>query len=159
MHRDGYAGEILYVDLSEGTSRRAQYPDSWRNQYIGGRGFGVRIVSDLVRPGTDPLSGENVIAFMTGPLTGSGVPMGSRFDVVTVSPQTGTLSSANSGGHFGPALKRAGLDGIVLTGESESWVTLSISPRQDELVEAGDLRGKTVSKTTRALKEKRGGTH
>ncbi len=156
MHSDGYTGEILYVDLSDGTTRRRKYPCSWKVRYIGGRGFGVKIVSDLVKPGTDPLSPENVIAFMAGPLTGSGVPMGSRYDVSGVSPLTGTLSSANSGGHFGPVLKRAGLDGIVISGKSESCVALCISPGHDVLKKADDLWGKTVSETTRELKDSLG---
>ncbi len=156
MTSDGYTGEFLFVDLSNGTTRRRSYPSSWKMKYIGGRGFGVRVVSGLVHPGIDPLSPENVIAFMTGLLTGSGAPMGSRFDVAAVSPLTGTLSSSNSGGHFGAALKRSGIDGIVATGKSESPVVLEIGTGRDELVSADDLWGKTVPETTRRLIDRGG---
>ncbi|MCJ7794977.1 MAG: aldehyde ferredoxin oxidoreductase, partial [Methanoregulaceae archaeon] len=116
---DGYAGAILSVDLTAGSVQQQPLPEEWKKKYLGGRGFGVRIITDLVDPGIDPLSERNVVVFAAGPLTGSRMPMGSRYDVVTKSPLTGTLSSANSGGFFGTELKRAGFDAIIIRGSAQ----------------------------------------
>ena len=108
MAGDGYADRILRVNLSSRTIGEIPYRAEWKEQYIGGRGLGVRLVYDLVDPSTDPLGDGNAIVLAAGPLTGSGMPLGSRYSVVAKSPLTGTLSSSNSGGFFGTELRRAG---------------------------------------------------
>jgi aldehyde:ferredoxin oxidoreductase len=148
---DGYAGAILSVNLTEGLVQQQPLPEEWKKKYIGGRGFGVRIISDLVDPATDPLSDANVVVVAAGPLTGSRMPMGSRYDVVTKSPLTGTLSSANSGGFFGTELKRAGFDAIIVRGSAQRPVYLRVTDGTAEIRDAAALWGKTTSETTKAL--------
>jgi aldehyde:ferredoxin oxidoreductase len=95
---NGYAEKILHATLETGEMREEPFPEGWRRAYIGGRGLGVRILQDLVDPGIDPLSPENVLGSPPRPLAGSGLPVGSRYGVIAKSPLTGTLSSSNSGG-------------------------------------------------------------
>jgi aldehyde:ferredoxin oxidoreductase len=148
---DGYAGAILSVDLTAGSVQQQPLPEEWKKKYLGGRGFGVRIITDLVDPAADPLSEQNVVVFAAGPLTGSRMPMGSRYDVVTKSPLTGTLSSANSGGFFGTELKRAGFDAIIIRGSAQRPVYLWINNGACEIRDAAALWGKTTSQTAQAL--------
>ena len=150
---NGYQDCILHVDLSAERLERFPYPEEWKRRYLGGRGLGVAIVSGMVRPRADPLGPENVLVFATGPLTGTGIPLGSRYDVVTVSPLTGTLTSANSGGQFGTWLKRAGYDAVVVTGASSRPVYLRIDDGRAELCDAGGYWGLGTGETIAALGE------
>ena len=150
---NGYAEKILHVDLARERMTEEPFPEEWRRNYIGGRGLGVRIIQDLVNPGIDPLGAENVLIFATGPVAGSGLPLGSRYDVVTKSPLTGTLTSANSGGKFGTSMKRAGFDAVVIRGRAERPVSLVLDDGRAELRDASDLVGMTTSETSAALQE------
>ncbi|MDD1719745.1 MAG: aldehyde ferredoxin oxidoreductase family protein [Methanoregulaceae archaeon] len=150
---DGYTGTILYVDLSRGSINPKPFPEGYKRLYIGGRGLGVRLLSDLVDPGTDPDSDANVLVFATGPLTGSIMPLGSRYDVITKSPLTGTVTSANSGGFFGPTMKRAGFDAVVFLGRAADPVYLSLKEDTAELRDAAPLKGMTTTGTTGAIQE------
>ncbi len=94
---DGYAGNMVYVDLSTGTITIKPTPSELKKSYIGGRGFGIRLLTDMVDPKIDPLSDKNILVFAAGPLTGTGIPLGSRYEVSAVSPLTGTAMSGNSG--------------------------------------------------------------
>jgi aldehyde:ferredoxin oxidoreductase len=150
---NGYAEKILYVDLTRERTMEEPFPEEWRRAYIGGRGLGVRILEDLVNPGIDPLGAENVLVFATGPVAGSGLPLGSRYDVVTKSPLTGTLTSANSGGKFGTSMKRAGYDAVVILGRAERPVSLLLDDGHAEIRDASPLWGMTTGETTAALQE------
>ncbi|MBN1195300.1 MAG: aldehyde ferredoxin oxidoreductase family protein [Methanomicrobiaceae archaeon] len=150
MPPDGYAGRILAVDLSRKTLSNEPLPPEWKDRYLGGRGFGVAAVRERVRPGTDPFAPENVLVFAAGPLTGSGMPLGARYDVVTASPLTGTLTSANSGGFFGTALKRAGFDAVIISGASATPLYLYIDG-QAELRDASAYHGMGTGETARAI--------
>lgn len=148
---NGYAEKILHVDLAREQTMEEPFPEEWKRAYIGGRGLGVRILGDLVNPGIDPLSAENVLVFATGPVAGSGLPLGSRYDVVTKSPLTGTLTSANSGGKFGTSMKRAGFDAVVIRGRAERPVYLLLDDGHAEVRDASELWGLTTSETTAAI--------
>lgn len=103
---DGYAGNMVYVDLSTGTITIKPTPPELKKSYIGGRGFGIRLLTDMVDPKIDPLSDKNILVFAAGPVTGTGIPLGSRYEVSAVSPLTGTAMSGNSGGVFGWKMKK-----------------------------------------------------
>ncbi|WP_292366120.1 MULTISPECIES: aldehyde ferredoxin oxidoreductase family protein [unclassified Methanoculleus] len=148
---NGYAEKILHVDLAREQTMEEPFPEEWKRGYIGGRGLGVRILGDLVNPGIDPLSAENVLVFATGPVAGSGLPLGSRYDVVTKSPLTGTLTSANSGGKFGTSMKRAGYDAVVIRGRAERPVYLLLDDGHAEVRDASELWGLTTSETTATI--------
>jgi aldehyde:ferredoxin oxidoreductase len=142
---------MIYADLTKGTVRIRQTPKVLRENYLGGRGFGIRLLSDLTDPAADPLGEDNALIFAAGPLTGTGVPLGSRYEVTTHSPLTGTATSANSGGVFGWKMKSAGFDAIVITGRSEKPVYLFLNEGSAEIRDAGFLWGKTVPQTTDEL--------
>jgi aldehyde:ferredoxin oxidoreductase len=147
----GDRGTILSVHLDSGLIRRDPLSYPLRSAYLGGRGIGVRLVSNQVDPATDPFDPSNILVLSTGCLTGSGIPLGSRYDLVTKSPLTGTLSSANSGGHFGTELKRAGVDVIVFHGAASRPVYLWIDPDRAQLSDGSPYWGMTTSMCTRSL--------
>ncbi len=148
---DGYAGKIVYADLSAGKVTINPTPPEFKKQYLGGRGFGIRLLTDLVDPKVDPLGEKNVVVFAAGPLTGTGIPLGSRYEVSTISPLSGTAMSANSGGVFGWKMKKAGFDAIVVTGKAKKPVYLMLDNGKAELRDAAHLWGKTTGQTTDAL--------
>jgi aldehyde:ferredoxin oxidoreductase len=147
----GFMGQILRVDLSSGKIRTEETNQVWNRKYLGGAGLATRYLYDEVPVGTDPLGDENLLIFMTGPLTGTASASASRYSVVAKSPQTGIWGQANSGGSFGPALKRSGFDGIIFEGISAKPVYLSINSGEVELCDAQHLWGKTVPETENAI--------
>jgi aldehyde:ferredoxin oxidoreductase len=140
-------GRILRVDLTHGTVAAEPLRDDWARQFLGGAGLATRYLYDEVPRGADPLGPANKLIFMTGPLTGTASASASRYSVVAKSPLTGIWGQANSGGTFGPALKRSGYDGLIFEGISPSPVFLRIIDGEAELCDAGPVWGKTVSET------------
>ena len=116
--RNGYAGSILRVDLSSGEVNKTPLPDELIDKYIGGRGFLAKLLYDELPPNTDPYSAENMFLAATGPLSGYFLPASGKVHFATKSPATGGYADSNMGGHFGPALKYAGYDVMVLTGRA-----------------------------------------
>src|SRR5574340_1282861 len=112
MFQGGYAGRMLYVDLTSGSLQVRPLERDFALKYIGGRGFSARILYDGLRPGADPLSPENLIVFAAGPLSGTPLPSASRLVVAAKSPMTGGAGDASSGGYFAPEMKYAGFDAI-----------------------------------------------
>jgi aldehyde:ferredoxin oxidoreductase len=150
---DAYAGNIAYIDLSAGTVKVKPTPQSMKEEYIGGRGFGIRFLTDMVLPGTDPLSEDNALVFATGPLTGTGIPLGSRYEISTLSPLTGCAISSNSGGVFGWKMKKAGFDAAVITGKASKPVYLLLDNGEVSLFDAADIWGKTTGETTDLIQQ------
>ncbi len=150
------SARILFVDLSSGDMKDELFGEDVLRKFIGGYGLAAKIMYDRQKPGVDPLGPENMLGFLTGPLTGTPALIGSRYVVVGKSPLTGAWGDANSGGYFGPALKFAGYDGVFFTGISEKPVYLFIDEGKPELIDAGDLWGKDCCDTEDLLKEKHG---
>ncbi len=150
------SAKILFVDLSSGDMKDELFGEDVLRKFIGGYGLAAKIMYDRQKPGVDPLGPENMLGFLTGPLTGTPALIGSRYVVVGKSPLTGAWGDANSGGYFGPALKFAGYDGVFFTGISEKPVYLLIDEGKPELIDAGDLWGKDCCDTEDLLKEKHG---
>jgi aldehyde:ferredoxin oxidoreductase len=111
----------------------------------------MKILADAIGSIGDALDESNVLIFATGPLTGSGIPLGARYTVATKSPLTGTATSADSGGTFGPKMKKAGFDAVVITGKARAPVYLYLKDGAAELRDASGLWGKTTTETTAAL--------
>ncbi|MCX7903901.1 MAG: aldehyde ferredoxin oxidoreductase family protein [Caloramator sp.] len=152
----GYAGKILRVDLTSGTYKVEALNLDLAKKYIGGRGLASKIFFDEVDPNVEPFSPENKLIIATGPLSGTPVPTGGRYVVVTKSPLTGAIACSNSGGYFGAELKAAGYDMIILEGKSDKPVYITIEDDKVEIKEAGHLWGKLVSETTDELKKEHG---
>ncbi|MEM4627915.1 MAG: aldehyde ferredoxin oxidoreductase N-terminal domain-containing protein, partial [Ignisphaera sp.] len=151
----GYMGRVLRVDLTHGKILVEDLPpEDVLRRWIGGRGLGVYYMLKEVDPRINPLSPSNKAIVATGPLTGvTGVPSSGRWCSVTKSPLTGTIHDSHSGGKFGPELKFAGFDIIVIEGASEKPVYLWIYDGKAELRDAKHLWGKDVHSTTDAIKE------
>lgn len=150
----GYMGKVLKINLT--TQEASEYPfsDEERELYIGGKMMAAKILGDHLTGAEKAFSEENLLVITTGPLTGSGAPSSSRFNISTLSPQTGYITSSNCGGHFGYYLKKAGLDALILTGRCEkpSWIEI-----QNEKVvfhDAEDIWGMKTSETQAALDDK-----
>jgi len=135
---------ILRVNLAKKTSKKETVDDATVAKFVGGRGLGLKILYDEVKPDTDPLGPENKLIFMTGPCTGTVVPTGGRFHVVTKSPQTGGIADSNCGGDWGPELRFAGYDGIIVEGASKEPVYLWIKDGKLEFRDASKYWGKGV---------------
>ena len=114
----GFMGKILRVDLASGTIEKEELHEDVTRKYIGGVGIATRYLYDEVPQGADPLGPENLLIFMTGPLAGTASASASRYSALAKSPLTGIWGHGNSGGSFGPALKRSGYDGIIFQGIS-----------------------------------------
>ncbi|HNQ86455.1 MAG TPA: aldehyde ferredoxin oxidoreductase family protein [Deltaproteobacteria bacterium] len=150
----GYAGKYLLVDLSAGSWSDFTVDEEILRDYLGGSSLAAKLFFDRYPLDADPLSGQNPLMIMTGPMVGSGFPGTSRFSICAKAPQTGIWGESACGGTFGPELKRAGYDGLVVEGISSAPVTLCIVDGKVELQDASSLWGKDVYETTDALKEK-----
>jgi aldehyde:ferredoxin oxidoreductase len=148
---NGWTGKTLIVDLTTGDITTDTLDMDIARDFIGGRGIGARLLWDLVGPEVEPFDPENVLIIATGPITGTGFQTSNRFSVSTKSPQTGTVLDANSGGHWGMRLKRAGYDLMIIKGRAEKPVYMEITPDRVEIKDASHLWGKTVSETSDAL--------
>jgi aldehyde:ferredoxin oxidoreductase len=123
----GYAGAILRVDLTAETIRKESLPESLVKNYIGGRGFVAKLLYDEIAPNIEPYDPENILIAATGPLTGHFLPAGGKTHFGTKSPATGGYADSNMGGHFGPQLKYAGYDVLMITGKARhpSYICIS----------------------------------
>ncbi len=151
-----YAGRMLHVDLSAGRLTAEPLKDEWAKDYIGGWGLGAKYYIESVDPRVDPLSADNTIVVMTGPMAGTLAPTGSRTCVISKSPHTGTIFESNVGGAFGPELKFAGFDGIVISGKADRPVWLKIEDDAFSLEDADSLWGTGIFATEQALEKKLG---
>lgn len=152
----GYAGKILFVDLTTGKAKEESPPESLYRDFIGGTGLGVRILYERMKPKADPLGPENILGFVTGPLTATPTPGSGRFTVVTKSPLTGAWADANAGGFWGPELKWAGYDGVFISGASPKPVYLLISGGKTEIRDASHLWGKDANETDDIIQQELG---
>ncbi len=149
----GWVGKVLEIDLSD--RKVAVYPldrDLARN-FIGGRGVNGRMLFGLLQPNMDPLGPENVLIFGTGPLTGTPGATG-RFNVSFLSPATGLLGDSNAGGHWGPELKYAGYDFLILRGRADQPVYIEIQDDKVHIRDAADLWGLNVWEATALIRRK-----
>ncbi|MBQ7596052.1 MAG: aldehyde:ferredoxin oxidoreductase, partial [Clostridia bacterium] len=110
---DGYMGKVLFVDLTNRTHSLFPWTDKDRKRTLGGKIMAADILLHHIHPGMKAFDEDNWIAVTTGPLTGCGCPNSSRFNISTISPLTGIVTSSNCGGDFGLWLKRAGYDAVI----------------------------------------------
>ncbi len=147
----GYTGKVLHIDLS--TREFSEYPwtDQDRELYLGGKIMAAKILYDNLTTKIDPFSAANLLVITTGPLTGSGAPSSSRFNISTLSPLTGFIASSNCGGSFGLFLKKAGYDALILAGKAPEPVWIEIHNETVAFHTAGGLWGKTTGETQKLL--------
>ena len=149
----GYMGKVLKVDLTRREVSEYPWTDEDRARYLGGKIMAARILYDNVGPDVEPFAPENYLVVSTGPLSGTGAPSSSRFNVSSLSPLTGLIASSNCGGDFGLSLKKAGYDALVVTGKADKPTRIEITEDQVLFHDASDLWGKTTSQTQETLDE------
>lgn len=158
----GFAGKILEIDLNSHSVKKKELSPRLAGLFGGGRGLGTALLvqsllssSSQMNPfsNIDPLSQDNVLIFTTSPLTGTSVPTAARFHASFLSPLTGGIGSANSGGKWGVSLKRTGYDALILKGRSPSRVVIYINENDVRFDEPPSVPGDDVEDITNALEK------
>ncbi len=150
---NGYMGKLLHVDLDTGRLEDVPLDADSAVRFVGGSGLGARILADILPADVDPLAPEAPLVFMTGPLVGTGIPATGRYSVVARSPLTGLLGEANSGGYWGPALRAAGYDGLIIVGQAEPGTVLVIVDGRSRLVTLPDIVGMNTYRVQEYLRD------
>jgi len=164
---NGYMGKMLEIDLTTKKSSTSDTDMKIAEKFIGGRGLGAKMLWDRVKnPGLDPLSPENPLMFLTGPLTGTIIPGPSRVTVCTKAantspiaspyPHASTVAWSCMGGMLAPEIKFAGYDGIIITGKSDKPVYIVIEDSKVEIRDASQLWGKSTDQTDLLLRQELG---
>jgi len=155
MIKGGYMGKILHVNLTSQKIVEEDLPgEDVLRQYVGCFGLGLKMLYDRLSPGTAPLDPENPLIFMTGPLTGTSVPAANNLTLTTLNADTGyTVGRSHTHGFFGPNLKRAGYDGLIVEGKAENPVYLWIHDGKVEIRDASKIWGKDTHQTEDLVKE------
>ncbi len=146
-------GYTLEVDLTRGNIEKVETDPRWTELLLGGQGIAAKILFDRVPPDADPFSPENLLIFSAGLLHGTPVPGANRTAVNTISPVTNLLAHSLMGGFFGPELKYAGYDRIVISGKAPKLVYLWINNDKVEIRDASHLSGKGVHETTQIIRK------
>jgi aldehyde:ferredoxin oxidoreductase len=147
----GTSNKVLEVNLTTGETNIIIISADDRKKFIGSKGLGMKLLFDRLKVGIDPLSEENIIAFMPGVYMGTGAPCSGRWSAITKSPLTNIMVSASCGGPFGMSLKTSGWDGLLLKGKAPSKSYLHISSKGCEIRDASSLWGKTTTETQNIL--------
>lgn len=152
----GYHGKILRVNLTEGSLAEEALSENIYRTYMGGSALSLYYLLRDLKPGTDPLGPENRLIFMSSVLSGAPLSGVTRYTVAARSPLTGCFGEAEAGGFWGPELKFAGFDGIVIEGRSPKPVYLWIRDGQAEIRDASGLWGKDTGQVQRSIREELG---
>ena len=155
MELKEFGQRIAAIDLSQGGWQMKAAPADWVEKYIGARGLGVRFLLER-GPEVDPLSPENLLCFMNGPLTGSEASMSGRWACVTKSPLTGTVTDSHQGGWSAARLRWAGFDGLVFDGRSETPVYAFIEDGEISIRDASEVWGLGIHATVAFFQERYG---
>lgn len=147
----GYAGRLLRVDLSRNTVDMQPFTPELAASYVGGRGLAARILYDELPAGIDPLGPDNLFLLATGPLASSGIPGSTRYLTACKSPLTGGWGEANAAGRFGPLLRRAGFDAIIIQGRAPFPVYLYVQDGEAQIRPAGSIWGSFVADARDAI--------
>jgi aldehyde:ferredoxin oxidoreductase len=150
----GYHFRILWVDLTSGESRIVPFGEKFALKYVGGRGFGAKLLFDRLSQIKDPLGPENIMVVAPGPLNGLYLPGSGKTHFVSLAPLTGIYGDSNMGGNFGTELRQAGYDALVIEGRADKLSYLWIDEDEVSIVPAPELAGKGSLETERAVKEK-----
>ncbi|MFX0039343.1 MAG: aldehyde ferredoxin oxidoreductase family protein [Promethearchaeota archaeon] len=146
-------GKLLVINLNNNNVKEEPLDEQIAKNFLGGAGYCCKYLYNKLDKDTDPLSPENILMFMTGPFCGSNVPTSGRFVVCAKSPLTGIWGESNCGGFFGPELKKAGYDGIIIKGCSNTPVYIEITNSDVKIKDATKLWGKGIFETSKILKE------
>lgn len=149
---NGYMGKLLIIDLTNEQVEERELDREIIEKYVGGKGLGTRLYWEMIGPETDPLGSENVLMFLTGPLTGTLAPA-TRSCVVTKSPLTGTWLDSYVGGYFGQEIKYAGYDGLIIKGKAAKNTYVYIEDKEVKFKDATHLQNKKIPETTESIRQ------
>jgi aldehyde:ferredoxin oxidoreductase len=147
----GYKGKVAFVDLTAGKIMEEEIPESTYRSFLGGAGLGARILYEHMKPGVDPLGPDNILGLLPGILSGTTVPMATKYSVMAKSPLTNTWGDANSGGLIGAELKATGYDALFFTGKAAKPVYVFVNDDGIEIRDANHLWGKDTIETVEQL--------
>jgi len=159
--KSGYFKKHLHIDLTNGSAEVRGLSDAFIDKYIGGRGFGAKLVWDNLRKHDfkiDPLGPENLIAIAPGPLTGVYLPSSGKNSFVSISPATGLYGDSSIGGRFGVELRQTGLDLLSISGRAPELSVIFIDNGDTTIIPMPELKGKSCLMSEGMIKE-RLGTH
>jgi aldehyde:ferredoxin oxidoreductase len=148
----GYCGKLLRVNLTTRKTTVEPIKQAEVELLLGGRGIAAKYYYDEIGPGIDALAPENKIFFMTGPLTGTALVSTTKFQLATKSPETRMYLCSNCGGDFGPQLKKAGFDGLIIEGKAKELTWLSLKDGTLEFHDARAWKGFTSNRTLEELR-------
>ena len=148
----GFGGNIIQIDLSARKIKTRSIPPEVIEDFIGGSGLTARLLYDRLDQDVDPLGPENPLLFMTGPMVGTVMPSAGRCSLSALSPLTGIWGESNTGGYIGPELRFAGFDGLLITGQAEQPVWISIVDSRVRVHDASDLWGLDAYQTQERVK-------
>jgi aldehyde:ferredoxin oxidoreductase len=140
--KGGYFKKLLWVDLDKGETSVVNLSDEFCLKYVGGRGFGIKLIWDNLKNYHSPLDPQNMIVIALGPLTGVYLPSSGKTSFISISPATGIYGDSNMGGSFGVELRQAGYDALVIKGKAEKLSYLWIDDDEVKIVENEALKGK-----------------
>ena len=149
-------GKILRINLSTGKTATETVPEQIAADFIGGRGYGIRYLWDELRPGVDPLSPDNKLILITGPLAGTSAVALSRWMAVTKSPLTGAFARSVCGADFGAWLKFLGYEIVIVEGKADKPVYLHLTPDGCTVNNAAEIWGRDTKQTQEWLIAKHG---
>ena len=149
-------GKYLRINLSTGDIVTESVPEQVAHDFIGGRGYGIKYLYDLMKPGTDPLGNDNILILLNGPLAGSPAQAVSRWMVITKSPLTDGYARSVGGADFAAWLKFAGYEFIIIEGKADKPAYLHITPEECRILNAGDIWGKDTKVTQEWLNGQHG---
>lgn len=147
----GYKNNVLRIDLNKKEAINEPLNIKWAKEYVGGKGLGIKYLYEELKPGIDPLSPENKLILMTGPLTGTVVPNSGKLAIISKSPATGTILDCSIGGHVALEMKYAGYDAVIIEGTMDSPSYLLIEDNEIKFLEASHLWGKGSHETETLL--------
>ncbi len=156
MKLGGYRHKEAWIDLTQGTVEYRKPKQEDLVKYVGARGLGVKYLLDHKIYKVDPLSPDNMLCVMTGPLTGTRINMSGRLCTVTRSPLTGTVTDSHMGGWTAARLKWAGFDNLIIRGRSEKPVYLYVEDGEVEIKDASHLWGLSTRATIKYMQDTHG---
>jgi len=156
MRLSRFGEAIAHIDLAAKRWEWRPAPEEWVRKYVGARGLGVRYALEA-GPDVEPLSPENRLCFLNGPLSGSEASMSGRWACVTKSPLTGTVTDSHQGGWTGARLRWAGFDGLIFEGAADAPTYVMLEDGEISFHDASDVWGLGIHETVKILRERHGG--
>jgi aldehyde:ferredoxin oxidoreductase len=150
---NSYNGRILHIDVGAQKSWAQEVSPEFLKKYLGGVGLASRLVYDNAPKGCDPLGPENALCFAVSAFAGTTMPVGTKHGVASKSPLTGFIGDSLSGSHFSEMLKRAGWDGLVITGKASKWTVLFIDDDDVQFLDGAQFLGKGTIETQKAMRQ------